>query len=187
MEVTGSIKSINTDYITNDLLITLAINEKSVFRLEYEKLKDHEKLIIKISKFFKKRSRDANRYSWSLMSKMAAVLKTSDNEVYERMLQLYGTNVSDEEENTVIITVKSKLDISKLHIHCSYIGSGSVGEKEFDHYRLIKGSSEYNTQEMSRFINGVVEECKELDIETLPPDELERMKSQWGTKHEKVI
>ena len=45
---------------------------------------------------------------------------------------------------------------------------------------MIKGSSEYNTAEMSRFIDRIVEEAQELGIETATPDELERMKQEWG-------
>jgi hypothetical protein len=33
---------------------------------------------------------------------------------------------------------------------------------------------------MAKLIDGVVGECKELNIETLTPDELARMKSEWG-------
>ena len=48
-------------------------------------------------------------------------------------------------------------------------------------YLMIKGSSEYDTAEMSHFIDRIVEEAKELGIETATPDELERMKQEWGT------
>ena len=45
--------------------------------------------------------------------------------------------------------------------------------------RIFKGSSEYDTREMSVLIDGVISEAKELDIETLPPHEIERMKQKW--------
>ena len=35
---------------------------------------------------------------------------------------------------------------------------------------------------LSVFIDGIVSECKELGIETLPPAELQRMKEMWGVK-----
>ena len=46
----------------------------------------------------------------------------------------------------------------------------------------IKGSSEYDTREMAHLIDGTVEDAKELDIETLPPDEIEKMKAAWGER-----
>ena len=49
-------------------------------------------------------------------------------------------------------------------------------------YRLLKGSHTYDTKEMSELIDGTVSEAKELGIETLPPDELERMVNAWHPK-----
>lgn len=49
-------------------------------------------------------------------------------------------------------------------------------------YIKLKGSSKYDTKEMARLIDGTVEDAKELGIETLPPEDLERMKAAWGTQ-----
>ena len=46
-------------------------------------------------------------------------------------------------------------------------------------YVVMRGSHTYDTKEMSRLIDGTVQEAKEHGIETLPPDELERMMSTW--------
>jgi hypothetical protein len=43
----------------------------------------------------------------------------------------------------------------------------------------MRGSHTYDTKEMARLIDGVVYEAKSIGIETLSPDELERMKSLW--------
>jgi hypothetical protein len=50
-------------------------------------------------------------------------------------------------------------------------------------YRLLKGSSEYDTKEMYHLINGLIQECKEQDIETLTPNEMERMMQNYDKKH----
>ena len=49
-----------------------------------------------------------------------------------------------------------------------------------DTYLLLKGSSEYDSQEMSQFIDGIILDCKDLGIETLPPEELARMMAAWN-------
>ena len=54
-----------------------------------------------------------------------------------------------------------------------------MGDKLFNHYRLIKGSSQYDTKEMSLFIDGIVSECKEQGIETMTPSELDQLKQSW--------
>ena len=46
-------------------------------------------------------------------------------------------------------------------------------------YKVIKGSSEYDTKEMSVFIDGIVQEAEQLGIDTLPPAEIERLKGLW--------
>jgi hypothetical protein len=51
--------------------------------------------------------------------------------------------------------------------------------------RAYYGSSTYNTKQMSRLIDAIVEDCKEMDIETLTPRELDAMKSRWGEVHGK--
>ena len=42
------------------------------------------------------------------------------------------------------------------------------------------GSSTYNTNEMSRLIDLIVQECKQLDIETMTPQQLSLLKEEWG-------
>jgi hypothetical protein len=45
------------------------------------------------------------------------------------------------------------------------------------YYRFWVGSSAYNTEEMTIFVDGVISEAKEMGIETLTPDELAEMRS----------
>ncbi|MFQ8836333.1 MAG: hypothetical protein ACLR8L_00235 [Oscillospiraceae bacterium] len=46
--------------------------------------------------------------------------------------------------------------------------------------RAYYGSSRYNAKQMGRIIDLVVEDAKDLGIETLTPDELARMNLEWG-------
>lgn len=147
---------------------------------EYEKIKDLKKLRIKVVQYKEKRSLDSNAYAWTLISKIATVVKSDKDTIYELMLQKYGQPYLDENGVSEKISVLSDADLSKLHIHTKFIGNGYINGKEFSHYILIKGSSEYSTKEMAVFIDGIVSDAKELEIEVLPPDEIEHMKSLWG-------
>lgn len=49
-------------------------------------------------------------------------------------------------------------------------------------YMMLKGSSTYNTREMSMLIDGLVSECRDAGIETMPQEELERMMKDYGKK-----
>lgn len=180
MEFSGIIKDINRDFLTNQINITFSTSENIL--VEYDKIKNCEKLTIKATKYRKKRSLDANAYAWALMSKIAVVIKSDKDNVYDLMLQKYGHPYLDENGVSEKISVLSSIDLSKLNIHTKFIGNGYVDGKEFSHYILIKGSSEYDTKEMADFIDGIVSDAKELEIETLPPDEIRRMKEMWGVK-----
>ena len=63
----------------------------------------------------------------------------------------------------------------------SEVKQGRDGEM-YRTYIMLRGSSAYNTKEMSRLINGIVSECKEMGIETLPPNELKRMMELYYSK-----
>lgn len=102
-------------------------------------------------------------------------IASSKEEVYEQMLQKYGTFYEDE-GGYITITVKKTVDMAKVSGHWKHIKDNG----NFASYLMIKGSSEYNTAEMSHFIDRIVEEAQGLGIETATPDELERMKQEWG-------
>lgn len=176
MEFTGKLKGIARDWNTNQFNITFSINESSVVN-EIDMLKD-SKLSIKAVKYRKKRSLDANAYLWVICTKLAEIHQTSKDEIYEQMLQKYGVLYQDEEDNYIIVTLKADIDTSKLEGHWKYYKSSEDGK--FKSYLMIKGTSLYNTSEMARFIDMVVQEAKEEGIETLTPAELERMKAQWN-------
>lgn len=182
MEFTGEVIGITRDWETNKFHITFSVNEPQAVN-EVHSLKN-EKLTVKAVKYRKKRSLDANNYAWQLMSKLAETFTPpiSKDECYELMLQHYGTNEVDENGNIVVISVLANIDVSKTGIHLACIGQGHIDGKTFNHYRVIKGSSEYNTKEMSLFIDGIVSECKDAGIETLTADELAKMKNCWGVE-----
>lgn len=128
--------------------------------------------VFEIKEHREKRSLTANAYAWALIGKIADVLRTSKDEVYLLMLKRYG--------QSEVVSVLSFIDVSGYFKYYEKIGSGTVQGKEFTHYKIYKGSSEYDSKEMAILIDGIISEAKELDIETLPPREIERLKKAWG-------
>jgi hypothetical protein len=45
---------------------------------------------------------------------------------------------------------------------------------------LYYGSSTYDTAQMSRLINNIIEECRQLGIETKSEEEVQSLLRQWG-------
>jgi hypothetical protein len=78
-----------------------------------------------------------------------------------------------------IVSVLSSIDVAGYFKYFDVAGTATLNSKEFTHYKVYKGSSEYDTREMSIFIDGIVSEAKQLNIETLTPKELENLKNSW--------
>lgn len=173
MEATGKLHSVNRDWNTGKIIISFMLNEEPKGAINDLSL--CEKLSIIAKKFRQKRSLDANAYCWVLMTKIAEVVDSSKEEVYEDMLQKYGYLYQDD-EGYIPVTVKAGVDMSKIQGHWKFYKSNG----KFDSYLMIKGSSEYDSAEMAKFIDRIVDEAKELGIETMTPAELERMKAEWG-------
>jgi len=181
LEFTGNIKGISNDFITGELNITFSANEKSIVLPEYEKLKNCKKLRIKAVQYREKRSLDANAYLWVLLQKLAEMLRTDKWSVYLQMLKRYG-------QFTYIVVKPGAVEaVKKQWRECEKIGEIEVNGTKAVQMLCYYGSSTYDTKEMSVLIDGVVSECKDLDIEVLPPDELRKMKEQWGVNIEKAL
>lgn len=171
MECTGRVTNISRDWQNNKLNITFSLNES--VEGELEKIKDVEKLSIKAVKFRKKRSLDANAYMWVLLSKIAEAIHSNKDDVYIEMLSRYGVF-------THIIVKKSVVDKVKAEWRTvRELGEINVNGSHGIQLQCYFGSSTYDSKEMATLIDGVVSEAKELGIETLPPDELDRMKQEW--------
>ena len=131
-----------------------------------------------VKKHRNKRSLSANSYYWTLLTKLAGVLRTSNEELHEVMLRRYGAYEVDGDGNIVTITVRSDIDPTRW-AHCERGRTSADGK--WTAYRIIKGSSKYNTAEMSRLLDGLISECQECGIETMTPVQMQKLKDYvWG-------
>lgn len=138
-----------------------------------------------------KRSRDANAYYWTLTEKLAAAMKIGKPECHNMNLRDYGVlmmvdghpipvEIPDTEE-----AERSVLRQETFHLRpTSYVYYNDDGEA-YRTYFLLKGSSMYDTAEMSALLDGVIEDCKSCGIETATPEEIERMKRLYAENHTK--
>ena len=143
-----------------------------------DELKDKD-LKVKLTKYKKKRSLDANAYHYVLCSKIAehnGFNQTVEDVHYELMLK-YGT-YDDINGDYVIAYIPSNIPVE--HLQGYWKKTRSVNG--FTSYIAIKPSHEYNSSEMAKLINVTVREAQALGIQTLTYDELERMKGEWHGK-----
>lgn len=122
-----------------------------------------------IKEYKKRRSLSQNAYAWELIGQIGDKLRISKEEVYFQMLKDYG--------KSEIISVQSDINVEGYFKYYEVYGTGKVNGKEFTHYKIYKGSSEMNTTEMSILLDGIIQEAQELDIQTLTPDEVAKLRA----------
>lgn len=183
MELKGNLKNISIG-LDADGKRSLDITFSFPFLQEIVNYADkyRDKLLTVIFKQYrKKRTLDANAYLWVLLQKMADVLSTPGHrvdkwDIYLDMLADYGVF-------THVVVKPEAVDRMKQEWRAiRELGEITVGTMTGIQLQCYYGSHTYDTKEMARLIDGVVTRCKEMDIETLPPDEIERMKQQWGVE-----
>lgn len=188
MKFTAKIKDIGRT-LTGSLTITLESQQMDT--AEALALSQTEGMDVEIRKKRKKRSLDANAYYWKLASEVADALHVSRPYIHNYLLRKYGQIEIIDGQGVYIVlpdteSAQKSVDESQTyHLKPTSQVKPGKGGIMYRTYMMLKGSSEYDTKEMSYLIDGLVSECKEMGIETVPPEELERMMAAYEKKIKK--
>lgn len=150
--------------------------KQSPIRL-YEKLKDTTQINVAAEKKSDRRSLDANGYMWLLLGKLQKELKIGSKEIYIDLIK----NIGDYE----IVPVKNEA-VERFCQAWSKNGVGWITEtfksklEGFTNVKAYYGSSTYDTKSMSRLIDLVIQECKQLGIEVKPKAEIDSLLKEWN-------
>lgn len=181
-ELTGNIEQVYVNFQTGKAVLNLSINEKQEALNCYDNLRETEKLSFKIEEYKEKRSNAANNYMWLLCTKIA-------EERSKDKVKVTKEDVYREEIRSLNVYYDDEIEPEKVKWRCaawSKIGTGwfaervdftQDGNKEI--IRFYYGSSTYNTRQMSRLIDNIVQDCEALGIPTKTPDEIANMMSLW--------
>ena len=183
MESRGRIVSFTPDSLNNKAIIELQIDTcddgtlQDVERMMRSDVKAH------ITTYREPRSKSANSYFHLLSDKLADAMRMSKPRMKNYLLFHYGQKVRDEKGSLVIVKTNADEEelISRTDIHLWRLKDSEDGTPM---YVLLEHSRFYDSLQMSVLIDGVVEECKAVGIETLPPDEILRLKALWGKDYE---
>ncbi len=149
--------------------MTFALARGEDFTSQFDELNEKE-LELTVKQYRKKRSLNANNYAWQLITQLANKLRASKDEIYHLMLERYGQSEK--------VDLRADIDVSRYFEY--YRPTDLKGN--YIEYLVCVGSSRYNTEEMSIFIDGIVSECKLQGIPTETPDEIARLKSLWESQ-----
>lgn len=187
MKFTGRLKEPVIDYLTGRL--TILFDPCEDFRAGYEELKGYDKLSLEIKPYKKKRSLDANAYYWVLLTKLSKALQISNTEAHNMMLCKYGQPVIIDGQLARMPLPDTEDADKKIRNSMEYhlkptsdVRAGKDGVT-YRTYLMLRGSSEYNTEEMAMLIGGLISDCKEAGIsesEIATPDEKRLLKERYG-------
>ena len=150
---------------------------------ELQNLYDHKgsDLSLNWTLFKERRSLNANAYFHVLVERLSDKIGISKIRAKNMMLERYGQKLYLQDGDIAVIKTNIPPEVAYEDPinHLSPIASKTENDKDVTFYTILRGSHTYNMSEMSYLINGVVSECKDQGIETLPPEELERMIEKW--------
>ena len=177
MKSIGTIEDISIDYKTQKPKILLVLNERECIS-SLEELKE-DKLSVEIKKYRNKRSLDANAYMWVLISKLEEKVNIPKDIIYKDAIRNIGVYEVIPVKNEAVDRFIEAWTKNGLGWVCETTKSKLEG---YTNILAYYGSSTYNTAEMSRLIDLIVQECKQLDIETMSKSELDSLIESWDTK-----
>lgn len=132
-----------------------------------------------VKEYKEKRSLDSNAYAWVLLGKLQDKLHIPKEDIYKDLIRNIGSYV--------IVPIKDEA-VERFRQSWSKNGLGWITEtmksklEGFTNVVTYYGSSVYNTAEMSRLIELIVQECKQLDIETKSQAEIDSLLKEWDKR-----
>ena len=154
--------------------ITIEID--SDFREGFDALKGAD-IEVSMKKWRRKRSNDANAYFHVLVTAIAEARGISNDEVKRMLVVDYGTLARDEDNQIIGFKLPLGVDVSRIYPYTKLFKQVEENGKLFNCYLVYKRSSEMDSKEMARLIDGAVHEAKELGIDTDTPEE----RARWGS------
>lgn len=130
-----------------------------------------------------KRSKDANALCWALCTQIAEALRAEKEQIYRdaiTQMTVYKDFTLTESEAETFETAWHKLGTGWVTEQVDYDADG-----EHVIIRAYYGSSTYNTKQMSRLIDILMEDAKAVGIITPEEERIRSLLREWEDKHGK--
>lgn len=125
-----------------------------------------------------RRSLDANAYFWVLAGKLAAATGVPKSEIYQRAVRDIGGNC-----DTCCMVEAAAKRMAQIWRKRGLGWQAELGDSKLEGCKtvvLYYGSSTYDTAQMARLIDNIVQDCHACGVETLTPAELALLVDDWG-------
>ena len=132
---------------------------------------------VELKEYRKTRSLDQNALYWAVLGQLAKELGISNPEAHNLMLRRYG-QLERYGEQLVYVVLPDDEDSARkadaaetYHLKpTSQTRTGKDG-REYRTWMLLRGSSTYDTAEMTRLIDGLLDECRQIGLDVLTEQE----------------
>ena len=143
-----------------------------------KKLAGNKEDILKVDEYHPKRSLDANSLLWILCSKIAEKIGGTKEEVYRKSIHEVGQFEITPIKHEAVKRWREAWESNGV----GWISEAHSQSKIEGYTNMINyfGSSTYDSREMTILIDNIVQECKSLGIDTMPPEELKSLCEAWG-------
>ena len=135
-----------------------------------------------VKEFKKRRSLDANAKMWALIHEMSEILHMPPTDIYQAYIPDVGNNFKFVPSLPEDVAAWER-DWCKGHIGRMVEDVGPCRTEALRGHRLLKlykGSSEYDVPTFSRLLELVIQDCKQLGIETMSEREKSLLLEEWG-------
>ena len=173
LDTTGTIEDIAIDYKTNKAKISLLLDTRQLDIVE--ELKKENKLNIEVKKYRKKRSLNANSYFWQLLQELCELVELDTIEEY-RQFKIETENIK---------TFEKMWTRQGIAWFCEIADTTYIEDTEFKIINAYYGSSSFDSKQMARLIDGVVQDCKPYGIEIKPQEEINSLLRSWENEQKK--
>lgn len=134
---------------------------------------------IDIKKASKHRSLSANNFAWALIDQIAECTGKTATEVYQNAIREIGGISDYYGMKAEAFDAFCELWIGN-HLGRQVVIIPGSTKPGWINVRAYKGSSDFDSAQMARFIDSLIQDAENLGIPTISDQEVERMVSQWG-------
>lgn len=158
--------------------ITISTNED--VRTAFDELAECE-VTVEIKKWHPKRSLDANAYAWVLLDQLSEKLGIPKEEIYREEIRNVG-GISQ------IIGIETEYveDFRRLWENRGIGWQTEVFDSKktegISNIVCYKGSSEFDTKQMSNLIENIKQDCEAQGIPTITDEQLKELLGNWRNK-----
>lgn len=129
-----------------------------------------KRMTFTIKEYRKKRSLDANAFYWATLGQLATALEVSTPYLHNMMLRRYGQTESYDGQLVYVVlpdtddAEKKAAEAETYHLKpTSNTRQGKDGNT-YRTYIMLRGSSTYDSAEMARLIDGLLDECRNAGV-----------------------